>query len=182
MSRSFSKSIRARVAALDLVSSLCQNIRRYNVRVGRPSHLRRSLERTEARIVKLMRMTVGVDTMDDMSDKRRRSYERIRQNILGVVDDHYPGQTIDFIPYMAMVMDVVDSVVFCIPAEHKRVRLEWSLLLGSVSAMYRHLDPDWTHPEQGRVQAMGDDIARLLDLKWPCRVKRMPRLRTPKCA
>lgn len=167
MSRSFSQSIRSRVIALEMVSILCVNMRKMDVRVTSPSHLRRSLDRTEARLVRLLRMTVGVDTIDAMSPRRQHAINKLKREILSIVDQYFPEEKIDFEPYVSLVMDLVDSVIICIPREHRKVRNEWNILLGSISAIYRHMDPEWTHPDQHRVAQAGDAIARMLHLKFP---------------
>jgi hypothetical protein len=167
MSRSFSKTNKAKVAALDLAVSLCANLRERGPAIARPSHVRRSLDRIEARIARLMVLTMGVSSVEEMSDKRRRAYARLRQDILDIVEKHFQEDEISFASYVALTVDVTDTIWICTPPAHRRHKYEWSLLAASLAALYRHMDPEWTHPEQDRVARAGDEIAHILSVKWP---------------
>ncbi|MFA7188679.1 MAG: hypothetical protein WC117_01175 [Sphaerochaetaceae bacterium] len=166
MSASFSQEKRRKVAALDLVASMCAN---YRITEGIPHDQKtaRSLDRIEARIPEILDQTVGVHTLEIMGESRRNAYAKTRLRIRRAIDMHWPEESFDFTAYLAMVMDVVNTVYFQIPREHKKHRNQWRLLDASISSLYQKQDPDWTNPYQEKSALAGDDVIRAINNELP---------------
>jgi hypothetical protein len=173
MSSSFSEVKRAQVFALDLMQSILGQY--FMMAGGRvPKKSKDCINRLYARRLTIMDMTVHVQAVGDMSDKRVNQYMRIVRRSKLVLDKHFRGAHVDGSAMLNALLALIEDVYASIPAAHKRTKREWDLLRGSLATLYRHHDPEMTSPWQAKGLEVCKDLHKAIKDELPFEYGRKP--------